>query len=223
MLALTECHTNKICVRAAALCNPITDWTTFHSSAPARKVAGDVSGERSIEYQSRVSSQPHSLSESLLLAARKDLFVTPSHYFDPFASPLLFFRTASSDLPILNSTFSIGCPQLSDASSSETSTEWIKKRRAYRKHPPLGSGLTLPTLRVEVGEESVFKEQVIDLVEGVMRSVDLYEGKERMKTDASKSEIEADKRVSLRMKKGEGFWEEEDFVDVGHWLGQILR
>ena len=223
MLALTECHTNKIGVRAAALCNPITDWTMFHSSAPAREVAGDVSGERSVEYQSGVSSQPHSLSDSLLLAARRDLFVTPSHYFDPFASPLLFFRTASSDLPILDSTFSNSSPQLSDVSSSETSTEWIKKRRAYRKHPPLGSGLRLPKLRVEVGEENVFKEQVIDLAEGVMRSVELYERKEKMGTDASESEIEADKRVNLRMKKGEGFWGEEDFVDVGHWLGQILR
>ena len=223
MLALTECHTSKTGVRAAALCNPITDWTAFHPSVPDREATEVAPEAGSAKSQSGVSSQSHSFSDSLLLATRKDVFATPSHYFDPFASPLLFFRTASSDLPIHNPTFSDASLKGTDTTSSEISADWIKKRRAHRKYPPLRSGLNLPNLRVDVGEESILKEQGIELAEGVMRSLDLHERKERKEIGISGNETEIEKRVHLRVKKGEGFWAEEDFADAGNWFGQILR
>ena len=223
MLALTECHTSRTGVRAAALCNPITDWTIFHSSTPTKEDTEGASGEGSAKAQYRDSTQQHSITDSSLLGARKDLFITPSHYFDPFASPLLFFRTASSDLPLDHSQHSDASVQSLGSSSSEISAEWIKKRRVQRKHPPLGSGLRLPNFRIDVGEETVVKEHGIELAEAITRSVDLHEEKDGKAVAGVEREIEAQKRVRLRIKKGEAFWTEEDFADVGNWLGRVLR
>lgn len=226
MLALTECHVGKPGIRAAVMGNPITDWTAFHNSA-------DVDG---LPPSIRQGNDPAtSLSTSSnLLHARSSLFSKPSHYFDPFASPLLFFRTPSSDLPPdfpASSTFD---PQLppspaSDSQpSSETPIEWIKKRRAHRRHPPLHSTLRLPTIRVDVGTASATREQGWELVELWRRSVDLYEGggrggRGRDVAGGVDRAGEGEARAEVREKDGVGLWTEEDLVEIGGWLARVLR
>ena len=236
MLALTECHAHRTGVRAAALGNPVCDWTQMHSSEKdgMRKSGNTGSDVDEREEQPKrkgkkapiedsfaaFASNP-TLPASSLLAARTDLFTLPEKYFDPFASPLLFFRTQSSELP-----FDYISPISSPASSEteqEVSMEWIRKRRAHRRHPPMNSGLKLPKTRIDVGEESVLRDQGWDLVDSMRRSVDLYEQERGFGSYADDSGIRGEQRVSLRMRPGAGLWTDDDLVEVGRWMGEMLR
>ncbi|KAI7572827.1 hypothetical protein KC343_g354 [Hortaea werneckii] len=79
MLAVTECRIGEAGVVAAALDNPIVDWVGIDDG-----------------------KEPHLASEEmedLLLATRNKLFKRPGHYFDSFASPVLFFRSPGKETP----------------------------------------------------------------------------------------------------------------------------
>jgi acetyl esterase/lipase len=76
MLALTECRTGRPGVVAAALRDPAVDW-------PGLDDADDGADDMT----------------STLLGLRKQLFRKPEQYFDPFASPMLFLRSAGRDVP----------------------------------------------------------------------------------------------------------------------------
>lgn len=186
------------------------------------------------------------LPASTLLHARDTLFAKPEHYHDPFASPLLFFRTASSDIPSLDPSPTSLLDPLDPNDTSDSNTEAIKeatlidficKRRAHRRHPPLGSGLILPRARVDVGRESVLRDQGVEFVESMRRSVGVSErgriklgegawedggfggGNEGMGREMGKGE----ERIELRELQGVGFWTEEEMVGVGEWAGRVMR
>ena len=230
-LALTECHTHRTGIRVAALGNPICDWTQMHSSLNddmSKKLARGK--EEALEKRRKVSSVEDSftafamnptLPASSLLTARTNLFTLAEKYFDPFASPLLFFRTASSELPFdyLSPTLS---PTFSDA-EQQPSTEWIRRRRAHRRHPPMGSGLGIPKTRIDVGEECALRDQGWDLVDSMRRSVDLYEQEREFGAFTDQTGVRGEQRVTLRMRPGVGLWTDDDMVDVGRWMGEMLR
>lgn len=219
MLALTECHMGRPGVRAAVMGNPITDWTAFLDSSDTDELSS-TTGYNPASYLSNPSH---------FLAARSSLFTKPSHYFDPFASPLLFFRTPSSELPLDYPSSPTPDAQSSpdnisdDPSSSKTPAERTKKRRAHRRHPPLHSTLRLPKIRVDVGMESVVREQGWELAEGWRRSVELYEGGGRGRVGSVDRIGEGEERAEVMEKEGVGMWTEEDMVEIGGWFGRVLR
>ena len=129
------------------------------------------------------------LPAAALLRARAALFAHPEQYFDPFASPLLFFRTPSSDVPPdepdartgvgsdfadADATASSGPVESSaglgtSATSPATLVAFLRKRRARRRYPPTGSGLVLPRLRLDLGAECVLRDQGWEMVESLRR------------------------------------------------------
>ncbi|KAJ5168767.1 uncharacterized protein N7482_004361 [Penicillium canariense] len=108
MLALTEAQS----VKAVAAIDPICDWpgldeyctpepigltesagATITSQSPARLIKPKRSSKKGA---SRATAPPDLVS---LLRAREALFASPERYFDAFASPILFLRSAGCDVP----------------------------------------------------------------------------------------------------------------------------
>ena len=248
MLALTECHAHKAGgIKAAMLRNPVTDWTDMYPVAsqisnmsPLTPEDGDTVELRSSVRKRKLkakgkasnpwtaSSENPVLTSGAILQARDALFAKPEHYHDPFASPLLFFRTASSDIPSDQ-------PGSLDASTSSSQppaaqlVEFIRKRRAYRRYPPLGSGLILPRTKVVVGKESVLRDQGLDLVDVMRRSVNNYErngrGLEQKKDfdDGIGDTRVNEGKIQVEEREGVAMWTEDDLVGVASWARDVVR
>ena len=90
MLALTECRKGEPGVVAAAINNPLADWVQpeeeLHVTAPKSSLA-------------KFGQSYNGLEITDLLRARGSYFPKPETYFDPFASPLLFFRMPGTAVP----------------------------------------------------------------------------------------------------------------------------
>ena len=230
VLALTECHIGRRGIRAAAVGNLITDWTAMHAvpnggSSDLHKEEDDLEPTVKKKRASRKASVKDSwaafsanttISSASLLRARFALFAKPEHYFDPFASPLLFFRTASSDIPPEGRFEDLFFDDLA-------LLEFIKKRRAHRRHPPLGSDLVLPPMRVQIGEENLLRDQSRELVESVRKSVGSG-SKEPVEVGRLRgSSAMGEERVEVVRSTGLGLWTENDWTDMGMWFGRVLR
>ena len=251
MLALTECHANKHgAVKALVLGKPVVDWTAMYPIAssvaedltPAEDEAQAVGNSPKATHPKSRKKEPapvdswlaHAssplLSASTLLQARDTLFAKPEHYHDPFASPLLFFRSASSDIPPPEYTFSHHFPDsVSSAPSLSQAavTTFLKPRRAYMRYPPPGSALVLPRTRVDVGRESVLRDQGVELAEAMGRSWALYGGQGAGRGKGAGAERgdghgEDVVNVEVREVEGEGLWGEEELVGVGRLVAETL-
>lgn len=195
MLALTECNPHGI--TAAALGNPIVDW-----SSPLESCVSS-------------NSDSDSLNRSIK-NLQTSSFAKPEHRYDPFASPLLFFRTPAYELPTTSLYGTSFSPAANGglAKANDLLWELVPRRRSHRKHPPVGSGLVLPATRIDVGPHFMMKDKVIEFAELMQRSVDLYE---------ERSEAARRERVELVERKEEGLWGEKDFMEIGRWMGEVLR
>jgi len=202
MLALTECQvSNKSRIRAAAIGNPTVDWTALF---PLIKYG-------SLKTEFRNVTDPLSLNNLLLL--RRTLFRKPEGFFDPFASPLLYFRTPSYDLPPPPPNYP-GMDEDAQPSSREDDPEpKVKKRRSHRTYPPSGTRLILPTMRVYVGQDSVLRDQGMELAELTRKSIARDED----------GDVDKNKRVEAFETEGTGLWDAKQTIEIGQWLGQILR
>lgn len=221
MLALTECfHTPAELepqgISALAVGNPVLDWTALTPSyatqnAPQagvfRKVGGFPKGANN-----------ESLSVNGLCDIREAFFSQAEKCFDPFASPLLFFRTPTSEVPN-EATASTEHSLLNGGPEDENPLSLpVKKRRSARKYPPTGSNLLLPWTRVEVGKDCGFKDQGADLVEMMRKSF-------------RRSEVEriADAKDAVRRnfeiveREGIGLWDQKHMHEIGWWFGETLR
>ena len=201
MLALTECHGDSEGISAAAIGNAIVDWTALMSAVE--------------DQESEAAHKGQSFSGELL-AIRGDYFPKVENYHDPFASPLLFFRTPSSDLP-LEHTFRQSSE--SDPDSEDALPEHIKKRRSLRKYPPTGSGLILPHMRVDVGKENVLNDQGIELVDLMRRSSARWEAERPILLGKGYPQPS----FEVVEREGFGLWDEKKLPDIGNWLGEVLR
>ena len=229
VLALTECHTGKKGIRAAAVGNPITDWTAMHVVSPSRSIDLLNKNEPELQIHKKRPSRKASLKDSWtafsanptissasLLRARFTLFAKPEHYFDPFASPLLFFRTASSDIPPER-------PSDDPFFDDEALFDFIKKRRAHRRHPPMGSDLVLPATRVQIGEENLLRDQGRELVESMRRSIGSGSRDSVRDAGLRGSSATGEERIEMVQSTGLGLWTENDLADMGMWFGRVLR
>ena len=175
MLALTECHGERRgAIRAAAVGNPIVDWTALvdpeeQSLGGTRLGTSLKSTKHKNSSQGSFSSTDSAPSRSTLLSLRSQYFRKPEKYFDPFASPLLFFRTPRYEVP--GPVVTMDPAEAEYASpDEEPEPELVKRRLSHLNYPPVSSGLVLPRMRLEVGEESVLREQGLEMVELWRRS-----------------------------------------------------
>lgn len=219
MLALTECHGERIgAIKAAAVSNPIVDWTALVDpqedlvgSKTTRTAPRSNKAKLSTLKDSNDNSH-NTLSRNALLSLRSQYFRKPEKYFDAFASPLLFFRTPRYAVP---------GPVVMDPAEAEYASpdeepepELVKKRFSHRNYPPAGSGLVLPRMRLEVGEQSVLRGQGMEMV-------DLWR---RSQTKHRDSLLDAKENVLEDLvREGSGLWGESELGEVGRWLGEALR
>ncbi len=170
-LALTECRIGEPGVVATAVSNPIVDWLALDeksksSTPPESKSGGSPTADTSM------------ISLRELQHLRSQVFAKPSHYFDPFASPLLFFRSAGvdaspdhGDVPQDNLEHLLDSSDVEseDGSNAEeilaTSDNSIPpaKRRASRRFPSKKMGLQLPSFYISASEGSPLTGQAIEL------------------------------------------------------------
>lgn len=221
MLALTECFYTPAeqepqGISALAVGNPILDWTALTSSdvnrntpqtGPFRKTGGFPTG-----------ANDESLSVDGLCGIREAFFPKAERYFDPFASPLLFFCTPSTEIPnepaaSVEHSFLNGGPE-----DEETFLPPAKKRRSPRKYPPAGSNLLLPWTRVDVGKDCVLKDQGVDFVDMMQKS---FRRTEVERTDDVKHTVTRDFEVQERT--GLGLLDEKHMLEIGQWFGEKLR
>lgn len=185
-LALTECRIGETGIAAAALNKPVVDWVSFGQpdSPKARK--------RSKASLSKVQKAKDA-ELGQLGALRAQLFSKPAQYFDPFASPILFFRSAGMDVPIAPSSLPVDDMALlsafereevyqqqetlngNHASSSTISTPVNEeasnsKRRASRRYPGRSSGLRLPAFHISTGITSPYDAQANELAHVLRQS-----------------------------------------------------
>ncbi|GAB7338324.1 hypothetical protein MBLNU457_4634t1 [Dothideomycetes sp. NU457] len=204
MLALTECHVAGPRVAAAVLNEPIVDWVFPEDAGDENASEEEDQTRDSIPTKSsKRSKRPSSfqvnvggpISPSTLLQARRTLFQKPEHYFDPFASPTLFFR--SPGVPIPPGSFdepldefaelaraeqddfyrqqmrlsAMSGLSLSDPSeSSVTTTVKTATRKSSRRYPRVGSGLKLPPFLLSCAQTSPLLDQVQEFSSLMVRS-----------------------------------------------------
>ena len=211
MLALTECQVGKSSISAAVIGNPIADWTGFTSPKEKSQLSEPIATSKRAAKPEPESwtdfADNNTMSTSLLLSLRQKFHPNPASQHDPFASPLLFFRTPSIELPSL---FQV----------DETEPQsYILKRRSHRKYPPQNSNLRLPKLRVELGQESPLGDQGMEFAELAARSVGLHEYGDGVRDN----EQRARERVEVVRRPGTGLWGNEELEQVGVWFANALR
>lgn len=223
MLALTECrnptsNADLQSISAVAVGNPIVDWTALFDSKKDRlgsRYSHNKLIRREYKYPSSYNNQI--LTVSGLVDVRSVFFRMPETYFDPFASPLLFFRTPSADLPDESLVASVN--ESSSGSKVEGGpSESVKRRRSYRKFPPTGIDLVLPHMRVEVGRDCVLKDQGKELIELVRKS---FKRSEEEMNSLGESMI--DRSFEIIEREGLGLWDKEHMLEIGQWFGHVLR
>ncbi len=227
MLALTECHVGMQGIGAAVLGNPTSNWTNLF--APDQDP--DANGPTSLQHDpsnkiaaSSAASHEGPTIESLLLL-RETIFPNPATFFDPFASPSLFFRTPGSDLPPrVNPLLAREESSSEDGSSSESSSSepdapepGKRLRRFHRRYPPLN--LRLPRIRVDLGKQNILQEQGIEFVELMRRSVVMTRGKDHPKMEKT----DGKDQIELLEREGLGLWSEKEANDIGQWFAGVLR
>lgn len=221
MLALTECHRTPAELEAQgtsalAVGNPILDWTAltqsdFDRTAPQPGIIRKMGGFPN-------SANNEALSANGLYSIREAFFSKVEKYFDPFASPLLFFRTPSSE--ILNEAAASTERSLLNHGPKDENPLLppAKKRLSVRKYPPTGSNLMFPWTRVEVGKDFVLKDQGVDLIELMRKSFGRSEvGGLAEVRNAGRRNFEIVERGGI------GLWDEKHMLEIGQWFGEKLR
>ncbi|KAK3705698.1 hypothetical protein LTR37_013141 [Vermiconidia calcicola] len=180
MLALTECRHGQPGIVAAALANPVVDWVSLGEAA-------GLDGSNTTLYP---DTAVHNSSESARL--RSQLFTKPEKYFDPFASPILFFRSpgygvppAPADSP-LDDMNHLSKLEREEAYRREVAVTEIEgpstdsdpsdgdviqtKRKASKRFPSKALGLKLPHFHISTGTRSPLADQARELTHMLRQS-----------------------------------------------------
>ena len=230
-------------VSAAVIGNPLVDWTalfprgedfipvdcllsqqhTLEPEAGSQQEGADPSIHHSLDLghpNSQMGNKDEDfLSIQTLLDIRQIYFRKPEHFFDPFASPMLFFRTPSFDLPY-EQAFNSSRSVLSDEASveDEAATAVVKKRVYNRTYPPKNAKLLLPSMKITVGEDCVLRQQGMEFVDRLKASA-----RRGGAPNLNGSESNATTRFDLEREAGLGLWGKKDVVNIGAWFGEVLR
>ena len=235
MLALTECHTDVQGISAAVLGNPIADWTSIFPVDENTDANGPAPSQRR-SVASGAGSQVNLTLDSIL-HIRKTIFSGPAKFFDPFASPSLFFCTPAMELPPAANFLSLSDDLASSSSSDyDESLPRGKKRRHRRTYPPSHTNLQLPKIRIEVGKENILHHQGKEFAQLIRKSMNAlkleqHHREQLEKGDEASSEMEKEKegveeeekeRTEVLEREGAGLWGEKEADEVGRWLAQRL-
>ncbi|KAG8625231.1 hypothetical protein KVT40_006982 [Elsinoe batatas] len=242
MLALTECRTKGHRIAAAALHDPLLNWVM------PEEVAQDLE-EAAMRRDSRRKPAfvPSSDTDTSILRAiastRSELFKAPGDWFDPFASPLLFFRSSSAAIPASVPNVPVDeFAELSAMNQHDFIRQQLKLsamstftgqntgsdledepvgplRRSARRYPRIDSGLTLPNFRITTGPDGVWRAQAEEFTKYVWRS--MVRTDELKKRDMAAAELHAAERVFHEM-YDEKTQTEECLADTAEWLRNVL-
>ena len=221
MLALTECfHTPEKPERhglsALAVGNPILDWTALIKSEETRSALEADEVRKSDSFQG--GAKIDSLSANDLCDIRDTYFSKAEHYFDPFASPLLFFRTPGCEIPDTTATLTEHSLLNGGLEGENSLSLPIKKRRSARKYPPTGSNLLLPWTRMDVGKDYVLKDQAMDIIEMMRKSFRRSEIE-----GIASAENAVGRDFEILEAEGAGLWDERHTFEIAQWFGEQLR
>nr|OQO22981.1 hypothetical protein B0A51_08260 [Rachicladosporium sp. CCFEE 5018] len=184
MLGLTECRRGEASVVAAAVSNPLVDWV-FPQDCEAGHAKSSVA---------KFGSQHPGVTAVDLLNTRAGLFRKPADYFDPFVSPILFFRTAGTEPPLpIAPTVTDELEQLSLLDREDffreqqllsgisntppaplakfNSLSLVTKRKASRMFPSKDLKLILPSFHISTGTTSPLLDQAKELSSALRKSV----------------------------------------------------
>lgn len=266
MLALTESKMGESRIAAAAIHHPIVDWI-FPEPDPDVKIFDDSDEEGELieddispesltaslskalkSKRSRSKKKPPTswelyganseLSASTLLHIRDDIFKKPASYFDPFASPVLFFRSPGVEVPTDRSYLTYEPPM-------EIESNLTRKRKVHRVFPPSYSTLRIPHFLISISDESPLRDQDEEFVRLMRRSVvrdvqkgrngftDVDSGYESVEDHAARfdgANAEATSRIQTLISSGNRIWGSEsdlawraDVERVGRWFKQVLK
>ena len=221
MLALTECfHTpekpERHGISALAVGNPILDWTALTKGEEPRSALEADDVRKSGSFQRGAKSD--SLSANNLCDIRDIYFSKAEHYFDPFASPLLFFRTPGYEIPDTTATLTEHSVLNGGLEGETVLSPPIKKRRSARKYPPTGSNLLLPWTKMDVGKDCVLKDQAMDIIEMMRKSFRRSE----IESTADAENV-GGREFEVLEAEGAGLWDERHTFEIGQWFGEHLR
>ena len=219
MLAVTECSSThedfeSQGISALAVGNPILDWTALIPRDPKPNVS-------QAQFFRKGGASPRgadneSLTANGLCKIRDTFFSKAETYFDPFASPLLFFCSPRTELPdevdpfIEYSLFN-GVPEEEDHP-----VQPVVKQRWHLRYPPPGSNLMLPWTKVDVGNDCILADQGAYLVKMMRRSFE-----DSGADGVAHANIKRDFEIVHR--DGIGLWDEKHALEIGRWLGEKLR
>ena len=220
MLAVTECFSTREDlepqgISALAVGNPILDWTALIPRDPKPNISQAQSLRKSGD--SPRGPDNESLTANGLCNFRDTFFSEAETYFDPFASPLLFFCCPRTELPdevdpSIEYSFLTGVPE-EECSPAPP----VVKRRWPRRYPPPGSNLMLPWTKVEVGNDCILADQGAYLVKMMQRS---FENSEADRVADAKN---VNRDFEIVRRDGIGLWDEKHALEIGRWFGEKLR
>jgi acetyl esterase/lipase len=240
VLALTESQLAADRIAAAAFNCPITDWifpeSTSEDIDAIEQDETDEQLEKTIRKRRKKKLQLTSweayrnaegLTTTSLEATRNISFKKPASWFDPFASPVLFLRSAGVDIPR---------DRPADESDGDGLTPTTNKpRKVHRNFPPSNSSLVLPNVRMSIGEANPLFDQDEEFVKllrrSVVRSVENRASTQAMldrfdEAPATKMErlelavAAAEERVEYHVHAGTGLW---GTAKETEWLDQVWR
>lgn len=221
MLALTECfHTpekpERHGISALAVGNPILDWTALTKGEETRSALEADEVRKSDSFQRGAKSD--SLSANDLCYIRDIYFSKAEHYFDPFASPLLFFRTPGCEIPDTTATLTEHSILNGGLEGENDLSLLVRKRRSARKYSPTGSNLLLPWTRMDVGKDYVLKDQAMDIIEMMRKSFRRSEIE-----SIADAENAGGRDFEILEAEGAGLWDERHTYEIAQWFGEQLR
>lgn len=266
MLALTESKMGDSRITAAAVRDPIVDWI-FPEPDPDVKILDDSDEEgeliednispeslsasltnaltskrskskKKLPTSWKLNGSSSELSASALFRTRDLLFKKPSSYFDPFASPILFFRSPGAEVPTDRSYLTYEPPM-------ELESKPTRKRKVHRVFPPSYSTLRIPHFLVSISNETPLRDQGEEFVRVMRRSVvrDVqkgrsgftradsgYESAEDQAARFDNANAEATARIQTLTSPGNRLWGSEsdlnwraDVEKVGRWFKKVLK
>lgn len=189
MLALTECRIGQPGIVAAAVNNAVLDWVELDESDDGRT-----------PYTAPKASAGNATTDlnDPLAQLRNEVFRKPDHYFDPFASPLLFLRSAGRDVPVAPPEMpsddmeclsfierqdfyrqqlalsSISHPPSGTTNQFQNVPEWreeeLARRKTSKRYPSVSLGLRLPPFHTSSGAATPLKHQASELTQRLRKS-----------------------------------------------------
>jgi acetyl esterase/lipase len=253
MLGLTESRLGEHSVTAVAANTPIVDWifpkpNYLRSKDEVDDESGDLVENEPFSWTplkklKTKRKKPNSwelyqddilLPTSFFTETRDNLFRKPANYFDPFASPILYFRSPGADVPI----------PVTDSSDTDSTVEELSttRRKVHRNFPPTGSSLKLPDMRISIGDANALYDQNEELVRLLRRSIVRSHAKNQKfdrfqeLDDDGEDEKEiaaltdAERRIEFHVAPKTGLWGvagetawRNEVNEVGAWFRKVLK